>query len=151
MPNFHKNRVRSFCTNIQKSKRRSKWNAAYFMSGSILGMTLISVFNPYCRARMTVERFIRAVNRLIAGEPVRMESVIVKNRKGPVFQNRTFHAWCPGRDSNSHGPNCPPPPQSGVSTNSTTWAFIASAKIGIFAANSKFFAVKKYQLLLCTV
>ena len=74
-----------------------------------------------------------------------------EKRKGPVFQNRTFQAWCPGRDSNSHGPNCPPPPQSGVSTNSTTWAFIASAKIGIFAANSKFFAVKKYQLLLCTV
>ena len=31
---------------------------------------------------------------------------------------------CPGRDSNSHGPNRPPPPQSGVSTNFTTWAHL---------------------------
>ena len=46
---------------------------------------------------------------------------------------------CPGRDSNSHGPNRPPPPQSGVSTNFTTWAHLFErANIPIIFYSPKF-------------
>ncbi len=36
--------------------------------------------------------------------------------------------WCPGRDSNPHGLR-PLPPQSSVSTNSTTWALLSPSDL----------------------
>ncbi len=55
---------------------------------------------------------------------------------------------CPGRDSNSHGRNCPPPPQSGVSTNFTTWACgFSECKYSAYFLFCKIFSAKNQKNL----
>ncbi len=45
-----------------------------------------------------------------------------------VFRSQ-FLDWCRRRDSNPHGVNSPPDPESGVSASSTTSAFLKSESI----------------------